>query len=733
MNLRARSPCHDATLSIWRSSDIEGVAAMSSELKHDSQFEIAHVLFIDIVGSAKLLTNEQSEVLRDLNQIVRDTEQFRAAETAGKLIRLPTGDGMVLAFFTSPEAPVRCAMEISKALRNNQKLPLRMGVHSGPVDPVLDVNERSNVAGAGITMAQRVMDCGDASHILLSTRIADDLAQYSKWQPHLHELGECEVKHGAKVNLVSFYTDEVGNAALPKKLKEEKQATAAASRTKPKLTLIAVALFVVIALAIGFWFLSRDGAQRSTKPGAAALASIAEKTIAVLPFKPLVPDNRDQVLELGMADSLIAKLSNIREMVVRSLNSVRKYDGLEQDPLAAGRELEVNSVLEGNVQKSGDRIRVTARLISVVDGSSLWANTFDEKFTDVFAVQDAISQKVANALALRLSGDENKRLTKRYTDNLDAYQLYLKGRYHWNKLTPPEITKSIGFFKQAIDLDPTYALAYFGLAEAYRSSAPTSDVPSKDVLPQAKAAATKALEIDESLAEPHATLAFIHTWFDWDWAGAEREAKRAIELNPNWGFGHIAYAQVLSFMGRHEEAILEGERARELDPLSLIIGTLDGLHIYQARLPDEASARLQKTLELDPNFWIAHHFLGEVCIQKQKYFEAIVEFSKARELSGGNSLPLSMTGYAWVLAGDVAKARAVLKELKSLSSQRYVPPTNVAVLCYAVGEKDEAFAWLEKAYQDRDMRLCRLKVDPRWDSMRSDPRFIEILKRIGLQ
>jgi TolB-like protein/tetratricopeptide (TPR) repeat protein len=446
-----------------------------------------------------------------------------------------------------------------------------------------------------------------------------------------------------------------------------------------------------------------------------------------------VPENRDQVLELGMADTLIAKLSNSREIIVSSLNAVRKYGALEQDSLAAGRELQVNSILEGNVQKAGDRIRVTARLINVANGASQWSGTFDEKFTDVFTVQDAISQKVASALALRLSGEESRRLTRRYTDNVEAYQLYLTGRYHWNKLTPPEITKSIGFFKQAIDLDPTYALAYFGLADAYRSLAPTSDVPPKDTLPQAKAAATKALEIDESLAEPHVTLAFIHSWFDWDWIGAEKEAKRAIELNPNLGFAHIAYAQLLSHLGRHQEAISEATRASELDPLSLIINTLYGSYIYNAKRYDEASARLQKTLELDPNFWIAHVFLGKTYIEKGKYSEAIAEFSKAKELSGGNSEPLSMTGYVWALAGDLAKARAVLKELKSLSSQRYVPSTNVAILCYAVGEKDEAFTWLEKGYQEHDVRLCRLKVDPKWDSLRSDPRFTAMLKRIRLE
>ena len=708
-----------------------------SEPKPDLRLEIAHVLFIDIVGYSKLLINEQHEVLQKLNQLVRGTQAFQSAETAGKLIRFPTGDGMALVFSTTPDAPVQCALQISKALRSHPKLQVRMGVHSGPVSGIMDVNDRSNIAGTGINMAQRVMDCGDAGHILLSKRVAEDLEQFRQWRPYLHELGECEVKHGARVSLVNLYSDEVGNPTIPEKLKKERETTTAAPSIKPaklrKPALLTGAILVSITLAIGFWLFSRPGAQKSTKRGAAALASVTEKTIAVLPFKPLVPENRDQVLELGMADSLIAKLSNIREIIVRSLNSVRKYGSLEQDPLSAGRELEVNSVLEGNVQKSGDRIRVSARLINVADGSSLWSNTFDEKFTDVFAVQDAISQKVADALALRLSGEENKRVTRRYTDNVEAYQLYLTGRYHWNKLTPPEITKSIEFFKQAIDLDPTYALAYFGLAEAYRSSAPTSDVPPKDVLPQAKAAAAKALEIDESLAEPHVTLAFIYNWFDWDWAGSEREAKRAIELNPNLGLAHIAYAQLLSHLGRHEEAITEGVRARELDPLSLIINTLNGSNLYQARRYDEADASLRKTLEMDPNFWIAHLFLGKTYLSKKEYPEAIAEFTKAREISGGNSEAISMAGCVWAIAGDAAKARAVLNELKALANERYVPSTNLAALYCALGEKDEAIAWLDKAYEDRDIRLNRLKVEPKWDSIRSDPRFVAIVKRMGLQ
>lgn len=695
------------------------------------QLEIAHVLFIDIVGYSKLLINEQREVLHELNQIVRRTNAFCSAETAGQLTRIPTGDGMALVFATSPEAPVQCALEVATALKSRPDLRVRMGVHSGPVSAVTDVNDRSNIAGSGINIAQRVMDCGDTGHILVSKRVAEDLAQYRQWQPHLHDLGECRVKHDTIVSVVNLYTDDVGNPAIPEKVKTAK-AMAVVTPDKLKQLRSAVVVATILLLGLGFWFFSHRAAQEPATPPANAVTPTTEKKIAVLPFKPLMAENRDQVLEMGMADSLITKLSNSRKVVVRSLNSVRKYDGLEQDPVAAGRELEVNSVLEGNVQKAGDRIRVTARLINVTDGASLWANTFDEKFTDVFAVQDTISQKVADALSLRLSGDENKRLTKRYTDNVEAYQLYLTGRYHWSRATPPDIRKGIGFLQQAIELDPGYAMAYAGLAAANRALAMNADVPAKDCLPQAKAAAMKAIELDDSLAEAHSALSFGLIWYDWDWTGAEKEAKRAVALDPNSAMAHFAYAHVLSDQGHHQEAIAEIAHARELDPVFLLVRSLEGMILHHAGRNDEALARLQKVLELDPNFWVTHLFLGKVYIQQRKYPEAIAEFTKARELSHGNSEAIGSIGYVEALAGDKEKARAVLEELKDLSSQRYIPRSNVGLVYNGLGDQNEALSCLERACDERDARVTLLKVDPRWDSLRSDPRFVAILKRVGL-
>ena len=697
-----------------------------AETQPDPRLEIAHVLFMDIVGFSKSLINEQSEMLRQLNQVVRDTAQVKTAEAAGKLIRIPTGDGMALGFFTTPDAPLRCAIEITQALKSLPNIPVRMGINSGPVDEIVDVNERSNLAGTGITMAQRVMDCGDAGHILLSKRSADDLAQYGRWRPHLHELGQCEVKHGVRLDVVNFHSDEAGNPALPEKLKREKEI---ATTPKSRSLIGAILIGATLLLALGIWFFFHTSTSRSTT----ATAISAEKRIAVLPFKPLLPENRDQVLELGMADTLITKLSNSREIIVSSLNSVRKFVDLDQDSLAAGRTLQVSSVLEGNVQRAGDRIRVTARLIKVADGSSLWAGTFDEKFTDVFAVQDTISQKVADALALRLSGEEKSQLSKRYTDNIEAYQLYLTGRYHYARLIPPEIRAAMTFYQQAIDRDPKYALAYFGLAEANRSLAITSDVPSKDSLPQAKTAAQKALAIDDSLAEAHASLSFSLVWFDWDWAAAERESQRAITLNPNSAMAHFSHAHLLSDLGRHDEAVAEGMRAVELDPLFFLYRAIGALFLHHAGRNEEARVQLEKTFELDPNFWIAHLTLGKVYTQQRKYPEAIAEFEKAKELSRGNSEAIASIGYVAALAGDNAKARAVLDELKTLSNQHYIPPVNIALVYNGLGDQDEALAQLERACDERDVRLPLLKVDPRWDSFRSNPRFVAILKRIGLQ
>ena len=486
--------------------------------------------------------------------------------------------------------------------------------------------------------------------------------------------------------------------------------------------LVLVLLVAALALALPFYW------QRNLTTN-----SIPEKSIAILPFKPLVPETRDPVLEMGMADSLITKLSGSGDMIVPSLASVRSFGGLDQDAIAAGRKLGVSSILEGNVQKAGDQLRVTVRLLKVADGISLWSGTFDEKFTDVFTVQDTISRKIAEALALRLNAEQQRRLTKRYTENVAAYQLYLTGRFHWNKFTPDDLAKSIDFFEQAVALDPGYALAYFGLGDAYRALGMTGARPPAELFPKAKTALAKALEIDESLAEAHATVATVHILFDWDWPAAEQEARQAIALDPNSGAAHLALAQALCTVGRHPEGLREAARGRELDRVSLLNNSREGALLYFARHHDEAIERLQRTLELDRNFWIARMYLGKAYLEKGKRAEALSALSEAVESSHGNPEVIAMVGYFRGRTGDHAQARATLEQLQSLATKRYVAPYHIAVVHAGMGEQDEAIAWLEKGFADRDPRMSWLKVEPSWDALRANPRFIDLLRRLRLE
>ncbi len=691
---------------------------MNAELESDAQLEIGHVLFMDVVGFSKLLVDQQTECSRRLSEIVRNTEQFRAADAAGRLTRLPTGDGMVLVFFTSPEAPTRCAMEIAGALKG-ASFNVRMGIHSGAVNQVVDVDGRSNLAGSGINMAQRVMDCGDAGHILLSKRAAEDLEQHSKWQPRLHHLGEFEVKHGVKMDIINLYTDDVGNPALPQKLKST--TTARPRFQKP---MIAAAAIMAIGLA-GLWLF----AHRASRDSTAVAAS--EKSVAIFPFKPVSSQNRDEVLENGMADTLIAKLSTIAEIIIPSLSSAQKYNEQEHDVVAAGRLLRVRSVLEGTLQRVADRIRVTARLIDVRDGHSLWSDTFDEKFTDVFAVEDAIAQKVASALALRLNAEDRQRLTKRYTDNTDAYQLYLKGRFYWNKYTEEGWRKSIEFFKQATEKDPNYALAYAGIADSYSLLGEVGIVSPKEIFPQARLYAEKALKLDDKLAEAHLSLGIVKLFYDWDPPAAEPELARARELNPSDPQVHHFYGHYLEFVGQLPEAASEIKRGVDLDPTNLIVNAEYGWTFYIRRRYDEAIAQYRKTLELDPNFVLGSVWIAQALEQKQMYAEALAELDRARKIDNWSWI-VAEIGCVNAFLGKRDEARKIIAELTERATHEYIDETLIVYIFTALGDKDQAFAWMEKGFQSRAGNLPWMIMEPKFDPLRSDPRFGQFVRQIGL-
>ncbi|CAN5728498.1 N/A [soil metagenome] len=489
------------------------------------------------------------------------------------------------------------------------------------------------------------------------------------------------------------------------------------NRNRKNYVFAALVLLIAVGAAFYFW-------QMPAK----SVSSI--KTVAVLPFKPLVADNRDEALEMGMADTLIARLGGNREIIVRPLSSVRRFGNLEQDAQTAGRELGVDSVLDGNIQHWGDKIRVNVLLIRTADGAILWNGTFDEKFTDIFVVQDTISQKVAAALALRLSSDETNRLNKRGTENVEAYRFYLQGRYHALKVTPPEIRQGIGFYQQAIAADPLYALAFAGMAQAYAALPITSDVPPNEAFPQAKAAARKALEIDPNLAEAHMILGVVDFWFDWNWSDAEAELKKAIEINPNNADAHRFYAVLLTVLGRSDEALAEMETARQSDPLSLIVNALKAQAFFYAGRDAEAIEQSNRTLEIEPNFWIAHLMLARIYIRQNKFDEAILEANKAKEFSGGNSEAVSLAAYALAKSGRRDEALMMLEALKSKSNERYVPAYNIAMIYNGLGINPEALNQLEKSFQTHDARMILLKVEPKWDNLRDEPRFMDLMQRM---
>lgn len=483
---------------------------------------------------------------------------------------------------------------------------------------------------------------------------------------------------------------------------------------------------IVVAIAVGGLLLYIWTTNRPR--GSASLETT--KSIAVLPFKPIVAGNRDEALELGMSDTLISGLSRLRQLNVRPISAVRRYTDLEQDALAAGRELGVESVLDGNIQRSNDRIRISARLVRTTDGTTLWTQTFDEKFTDIFSVQDSIAQKIVGALALQLSGEEQGRLTKRYTANSEAYELYLKGRFFWSKSTPEGLLKSLEFYAQAIELDPGYALAFAGQADSYNLLGSYGVWPLKDSHPKARAAAEKALALDADLAEAHTSLAAVLADYYWDWAESEKHFKKAIDLNPNYPVARYWYSQQLSRMGHLDAAVEEARRAQALDPLSSNADAHVGLALFRARRFDDAVAELRKALEFNPQALDAHMFLGFIYIQQGKKDEAITEFQTVVQLSERNPSMLALLGYAYASAGRRDDAQAILNELQS--GKQPVTQIEMAMIYIALGENDEAFEWLEKALEERAWQLGFLKVEPIFDPLRGDARFVDLMRRVNL-
>jgi TolB-like protein/class 3 adenylate cyclase/Tfp pilus assembly protein PilF len=591
---------------------------MSAETTSDLQLEIAHLLFIDVVGYTKLLVNEQIELLQGLNQIVRNTECFREAEERGKLNRVPTGDGMALLFFRSPEEPARCALEISRALQDHPHIQLRMGIHSGPVNRVADVNDKTNFAGAGINIAQRVLDCGDAGHILLSAHIAEDLANYRYWQPYLHDLGECEVKHGLRLHLFNLYKENLGNPQVPGKLKCEKgssQASAIRSLTSlrwPKVALTAALLTsaaaVVISSMILFYrpsSLPAISAPPETKPTGWP-TGIPEKSIAVLPFDNLSDEKENAYFADGVQDEILTGLARVADLKVISRTSTLQYRGNAGHNLREIAEaLGVAHVLAGSVQRAGDRVRVSAQLIDARTDAQLWAERYDREVADVFAIESELAGKIVAQLQSKLSPEEKAAIEEPPTADLAAYDLYAHAKTlidnALSSAPGKDLAEAVRLLDEAVKHDPSFFLAYYQLAHAHDMIYHTGFDHTPERLALADSAIQSLRRLRPDAGETHLALAehFYRGQLDYD--RARQELTAAQQALPNNALAFLLAAYIDRRQGRWEDSIRNFEHASELDPRNVIILQQLSLNYENLRRYNEMAVTLDRALAIAPN------------------------------------------------------------------------------------------------------------------------------------
>jgi TolB-like protein/Tfp pilus assembly protein PilF len=606
---------------------------MSAEVKKEIELEIAHVLFIDIVGYSKLSINQQRAVVDELTEVVRSSDQFQKAEAAARLIKIPTGDGMALVFYTSPEAPAQCAIEISRVLKEHPRLQLRMAVHSGPVSGVIDVTGRANLAGAGLNMAQRVMTCGDAGHILVSKRVAEDLGEYDQWRPLLHDLGTCEVKHGVRVGVTNIYSDEVGNPQLPKKFQALKKHSLRVRWAVGTAALLALAAFVA-----GIAMFSRYRV-RST-------LSAPEKSIAVLPFENRSEDKANAYFADGIQDEILTRLSKIADLKVISRTSTQHYKSAPENLPEIASQLGVAHILEGSVQKSGDAVRVNVQLIKATNDSHLWAETFDRKLTDIFSVESEVAKAIADQLRAKLTGQEEQVIAAKPTDNPEAYDAYLRGLAYSLKTTntPANFLGAQKYLREAVRLDPKFALSWALLsyvdARGYRSAALQ---PTLALREEARQAAETALTLQPNLGEAILAKGSYHYACLKDYDAAVRYFEQARPLLPNSSRIPESLAYVTRRRGQWDQSESYFNEAERLDPRNLTL--------------------------------LAQHALSYQCLRR--FPEALRKFDQVLNITPDDVDTLAIKAAVAQAEGDLPRASALLAPLHPAANDTYALETQV--------------------------------------------------------
>jgi TolB-like protein/Tfp pilus assembly protein PilF/class 3 adenylate cyclase len=576
---------------------------MGDEKKSKPRLEIAHVLFIDIVGYSKLRTNEQSGQMEKLREIVRGTEQFRTAEAEGKLLRLPTGDGGALAFRNSPEAPVLCAEEIARALKSHPEIQVRMGIHSGPVNEVTDLNEQANIAGAGINVAQRIMDCGDAGHILVSKHAAEDLEQYDQWHPYLHDLGECEVKHGERLHVVNFYNDQIGNSAVPIRCVQSAipgTTSSAPVGNRRRYSIVAMVIGALIVVGATSLFLTTRTAFRNITGRGASASSIPEKSIAVLPFQNLSDDKSNAYFTDGIQDEILTRLSKIAALKVISRTSTQKYKSVPDNLREVGQQLGVANFLEGSVQKVANAVHVNVQLIRAATDEHLWAESYNRTLDDVFGVEGEVASAIADQLNAKLSGAEQKALVEKPTQNAAAYDAYLRAVAIDNAITLDTTKQAAGLYAEAVRLDPQFALSWARLAVA-RSQLYFNGIDLETNSGAAvKEAADRAISLQPELGEAWLAQGVYRYRVLRDFQGALQSYEEALRRLPNSAFVLEQMAHLERRLGQPDVAQKHYQAAAQLDPRNIAILLFLADTFGTLRRFDEARAILDRVLEISP-------------------------------------------------------------------------------------------------------------------------------------
>jgi TolB-like protein/class 3 adenylate cyclase/Tfp pilus assembly protein PilF len=760
---------------------------MSTETSKQIALEIAHVLFIDIVGYSKLSINEQRAAVDELNEIVRASDQFQKAEAAARLIKIPTGDGMALVFYTSPEAPAQSAVEISRALKENPRLQLRMGVHSGPVSGVIDVNGHANLAGAGLNIARRVMDCGDAGHILLSKHVAEDLEEYEQWRPLLHELGTCEVKHGARVGIVNLYADHVGNPQLPKRFQALKK-----HRARVRWSATAAAVLTLATIVVGVAMFSRGRARLM-------LAAPPEKSIAVLPFENLSEDKANAYFADGIQDEILTRLAKIADLKVISRTSTQHYKSAPENLPEIARQLGVAHILEGRVQKSGDTVRVNVQLIKAANDSHLWADTFDRKLTDIFSVESEVAGAIAEQLNATLTGAEQKALAVKPTNNVAAYDAYLRGRsveisgYSF----PTSEQAAAAYYAEAVRLDPKFVLAwarlavkrstlYFNFVDRRTNSAAAVKEAMDQVLslqPESGEAwiaqgayryrvlrdfsgALRAYE-EASKRLPNnpdvfQEMAYVEERLG-HWESAEKHLKAAAGLDPrNLGILLIMANEFLDGLRRFADAHAVVDRALQIAPgEESALAIKAGLFLEEGKL--DAAARVLAQIPVDSQNETVLYIRTRQLIYERRFEDAIKFLTGAlKSREGREPRGLNDLGYCQEWIGRTDEARTTFARAAGQAINQSTARREIARAYAGLGDKEKALeearlavterendaktkpyaetvlAQIQARFGDLDSAFAALphllevpfgitrgdlRFDPMWDPLRKDPRF----------